>query len=739
MKRLQPLAPLTGSPRIAQHLPSLSVDGQLSSRRPAPLPASAPLTRDSTSDAALPDLCVPRKETGDGREGERDDAERRRELDSSRSDRPSTRRSSSSANNPPLSPISPRSSPSPRGRHALPSSASAPVSTGNAMQPSPRGRPALEPIVVPSAATPRRGLLPIIAALSQPTDNDRVPVSPSSAREREAKKAGRKKKLRVKAAIEDDGSRNGGDEQKEAEAAPAETPSASETAAASSASSVSADSSDSDAEDEPPAAQLPSAPPLLFSATAPVLSPPVTEEENSLFSSTAPIVAPSPPALPPSSFPDPLPFGPPTSPSSLTLSVFVGTWNLHGRPPPPPSVLSSFLPTDRRHDLLVVGTEEVDMSIERAVLLSPVGSGRRDRWVRRVLEVVGEDEYEKVEEEAMVAMHIVVLIRRSLRHLLSQVEKGRVATGVGDVIGNKGAVAVCLDLGRTSLLLVNSHLAAHQHAVEQRNADFWKINNRMNLRSKAAAAAPSAASAGLASPPSSSLLTDRFDRVLWLGDLNYRIEGSHRLVCHLIGSGLLEPLLHNDQLLQQRQQGRVFPGFHEHPIAFRPTYKLEPGSNPAVYDRSKKKRVPGWTDRVLWRDREGGAGLQCLSYASVEDVRTSDHFPVVALFNLRVDGVKEKEEPAGLKQQEQKEDSRSAKQSGAVRKRSSAAQVTPAASPPPPAAEEQEEEGHRRHGSVIDMTFGGTEEEAEMQPDAADAAAPTSLGTEKDSRVCAVM
>ena len=106
---------------------------------------------------------------------------------------------------------------------------------------------------------------------------------------------------------------------------------------------------------------------------------------------------------------------------------------------------------------------------------------------------------------------------------------------------------------------------------------------------------------------------------------------------------------------------RVFTGLKEGPVNFRPTYKLEVGTN--EYSASSKKvRVPSWTDRILFRcnvtpqqtpnsnlnleegrstrvllpDPDGevddGEQLQVLTYKSMEDLKQSDHRPVVAIF-----------------------------------------------------------------------------------------------------------
>lgn len=52
---------------------------------------------------------------------------------------------------------------------------------------------------------------------------------------------------------------------------------------------------------------------------------------------------------------------------------------------------------------------------------------------------------------------------------------------MGNTLGNKGAVAISLRIGRTKFLFANAHLAAHQNAVKQRNNDYSKIAKEMPL------------------------------------------------------------------------------------------------------------------------------------------------------------------------------------------------------------------------------------------------------------------
>jgi hypothetical protein len=77
------------------------------------------------------------------------------------------------------------------------------------------------------------------------------------------------------------------------------------------------------------------------------------------------------------------------------------------------------------------------------------------------------------------------------------------------------------------------------------------------------------------------------------------------------------------------RDGRVFNGYQEGVITFLPTYKYDNGTD--IYDTSEKQRIPGWTDRILFK----GAQLSQLQYSRAE-LYTSDHRPVLALFEANI-------------------------------------------------------------------------------------------------------
>nr|GEU80354.1 Toll/interleukin-1 receptor (TIR) domain-containing protein [Tanacetum cinerariifolium] len=125
------------------------------------------------------------------------------------------------------------------------------------------------------------------------------------------------------------------------------------------------------------------------------------------------------------------------------------------------------------------------------------------------------------------------------------------------------------------------------------------------------------------------------DRIIWLGDLNYRIALSYRSAKALVEMQNWRALLEKDQLRIEQRRGRVFQGWNEGKIYFPPTYKYLTNSDRYTGDNlhhKEKRRTPAWCDRILWY----GRGLHQLSYVRGES-RFSDHRPVYSLFWAEVE------------------------------------------------------------------------------------------------------
>jgi hypothetical protein len=289
------------------------------------------------------------------------------------------------------------------------------------------------------------------------------------------------------------------------------------------------------------------------------------------------------------------------------LQVLCSTWNLKGLLPD--CSLTPLLPSG--FDIYAVATQESCASISKSLLWSS-----KKAWEEMVSSHLS-TAYEMVCAETLGATHLMVLAKKSTVKAVggvSCVRSATLATGVGNVVKNKGGVGICMRICGTSIVFVSSHFAASQTKVKERNADFKRINEELPLDCDV----PTTHEPGTA-------LSDRFDMVFWLGDLNYRIDGNRKAVEKLIKKNAEAALRNNDQLLNEQSRGNVFQGFREGKIRFNPTYKFDPGTD--TYDTSSKQRIPAWTDRILYKtlDDEVRTRLRLCNYDSQGSLNCSDH------------------------------------------------------------------------------------------------------------------
>lgn len=97
--------------------------------------------------------------------------------------------------------------------------------------------------------------------------------------------------------------------------------------------------------------------------------------------------------------------------------------------------------------------------------------------------------------------------------------------------GNKGAVAIRMDVDNTSLCFVTAHLAAGFANYVERNRDYQTIREGLRFQRNRS--------------------IDSHDSVIWLGDFNYRIGLAAERTKSLIAAGELEKLYENDQVSVQ--------------------------------------------------------------------------------------------------------------------------------------------------------------------------------------------
>ncbi|KAG0556610.1 hypothetical protein KC19_11G067000 [Ceratodon purpureus] len=237
-------------------------------------------------------------------------------------------------------------------------------------------------------------------------------------------------------------------------------------------------------------------------------------------------------------------------------------------------------------------------------------------------------QYSRVASKQMVGIFISVWVRSDLRRYVNNVKVCVVGCGILNFLRNKGAVSVSMSLHQTSFCFVCTHLTSGHKAGDElrRNADVADVLRRTTF--------PRLVKLSGMQLPETIMA---HDRIIWLGDLNYRIDLPDDETWILVNQCDWKTLLPKDQLKVERDAGRVFQGWEECAINFPPTYKFVVESDEYFGEhtfKGDKRRTPAWCDRILCH----GKGLRQLSYVMVE-AKLSDHRPVIARFIADVESV----------------------------------------------------------------------------------------------------
>ncbi|EOY07612.1 Type I inositol-1,4,5-trisphosphate 5-phosphatase CVP2 [Theobroma cacao] len=239
----------------------------------------------------------------------------------------------------------------------------------------------------------------------------------------------------------------------------------------------------------------------------------------------------------------------------------------------------------------------------------------------------------------MVGLFLCVWVRADLYKHISSLKVSCVGRGIMGYLGNKGSISISMTLYQTTFCFVCTHLTSGEKEGDEirRNSDVAEILRRtrfsQSFRDLLKRTRFSNSYRDLRQPlPPESILDH--DKIIWLGDLNYRLAAGSGDTHALLKKNDWQALLEKDQLRIEQRAGRVFKGWEEGRIYFAPTYKYLTDSDDYVVQLSnskEKRRTPAWCDRILWK----GEGLKQIWYSRGES-RFSDHRPVYSLFSVHV-------------------------------------------------------------------------------------------------------
>eukprot|EP00934_Nitzschia_sp_Nitz4_P008839 Nitzschia sp. Nitz4//scaffold9_size221794//125614//126687//NITZ4_001360-RA/size221794-processed-gene-0.23-mRNA-1//1//CDS//3329561043//8829//frame0 len=327
------------------------------------------------------------------------------------------------------------------------------------------------------------------------------------------------------------------------------------------------------------------------------------------------------------------------------LRVSIVTWNLAEESPPEEDAL--FLRRLRMGDDQQGGSDLILISGQECENIKPRRTeGSRSREYRRLMVKMLGRQYVPIAMHSLGGIQFALFARKSLLGDIQEVSLKDVPCGIGNMFHNKGAIAAFVKMKSKNpkdtivsrakslrMLFVTAHMAAHVKNADARDADFWRISDALE-----ADAPEGFLSTELLDTSTEKEMSvfDCVDRAFFCGDLNYRMdlprETTECAVCDDPSPKGLAKLLPHDQLRQTIVEGRAFPGFTEGKLTFAPTFKFDKGTGD--YDTSHKKRVPAWTDRILFKPW----GTRVQEYTSVPESQHSDHRPVLGTYRVNREG-----------------------------------------------------------------------------------------------------
>ena len=346
---------------------------------------------------------------------------------------------------------------------------------------------------------------------------------------------------------------------------------------------------------------------------------------------------------------------PPTAPAPYEgdLRIQICSWNMNGRqcndqdlatwvaldamqePAPAVGAASAAETPRERHarappDVVIIGCQEFVPLDAKQLLNAPQTTAVKTQGFERILLAMLQHTHgvkyvalraaDKLDQAPplMGGLLTLVLVSEAVLASVHQVHTVLVPTGLGGMMGNKGAIALRLSIGSASLVLVNLHLPSGEstQSLEQRNTTFREVLKQLEADLAAAKL-----------PAADESITFCF------GDFNFRLTVPNREARWRMSNRDWRTLLCSDQLVTQLStEGSPFERFDEAEIGFRPTYKYDVGTS--EFDTSAKARAPAWCDRVVWCTSCADHTTRVIMYESCHNVVSSDHKPIKFLANV---------------------------------------------------------------------------------------------------------
>ena len=384
------------------------------------------------------------------------------------------------------------------------------------------------------------------------------------------------------------------------------------------------------------------------------------------------------------------------------LSVAVCSFNVNNKRVPMSETpieqsLKKWLRVYESPKIIAIGLQEIDMNAH-SVLFGETDA--QNYWKMVLCHLVGADEDERsitqsyfiVASKQLVGLYLCVFVHKSILPdvCLDEISVNTVSIGksLGPIrenrksalfnFGNKGAVGLHLRLQEVTIAFVNAHLHPHMDGMHKRRKGVSTIMSEMTFEVPAtianyhqyeryfnASAEEVSTSISDNLPKDSgnsySISLNDHNAIFFFGDLNFRLNHppNYAVKRSVMTNDWSDMFNTYDQLQGELQKGAAdvqsgWYGFHEeHPKRI-PTYRYVANKNMLDLPggiltddpddkRADKGRVPGFTDRILWKepkalnnsDSSASNAVSCANFTIHSEVDFSDHKPISGIFHVR--------------------------------------------------------------------------------------------------------
>ncbi|KAL8193875.1 hypothetical protein R6Q57_026117 [Mikania cordata] len=161
--------------------------------------------------------------------------------------------------------------------------------------------------------------------------------------------------------------------------------------------------------------------------------------------------------------------------------------------------------------------------------------------------------YSLIKSKQMVGIFVTIWVKKELVPYIGHLRTSCISRGILGYLGNKGCISVSMTFKQTSFCFVCSHLASGEKEGDElrRNLDVIEILKSTQF--------PKICRTPNAKIPDKIL---DHDRIIWLGDLNYRIALSYHETKKLLEQNNWDALLNKDQVVPCVRCSYVIPFFH---------------------------------------------------------------------------------------------------------------------------------------------------------------------------------